>query len=326
MPKISIVTPVYNTQKYLKKCLDSIQNQTFTDFEVILIDDGSSDTSPQILDDFAKNDSRFKVFHKKNEGVTQARKDGLSHATGEYIIWVDSDDWIEQNHLELLYNGITKEQADICVSNFVKDEVSGTVKYFEKIDDLKNPLKSLIEEDSCRGCLWTKISKRTLYTEQDIFPPEGINCWEDKIITANLYYYSKKTVHIPVFTYHVNDLNETSLTRHTTNALKNAQDRINVAKYFDSDFRFPNIDMTVQKLDIKYTILIDSYIAQKIIPKDFWNLFPEAKGVKKILKTLKKENVHFGCRFIEIFLILSNLKFLAAPLHYLMAIYRTKQK
>lgn len=326
MPKISIIIPVYNTEKYLIKCLNSIKNQTFQDFEALLIDDGSSDSSPKILDDYARNDTRFKVFHKENGGVTKARKYGIDKATGNYIVWVDSDDWIEEKHLELLYDAITKENADICVCNFIKDSNDGEKKYYEIIKDINNPLKSLIEEDTCRGCLCTKISQRALYAEADLFPPEGINCWEDKIITANLYYYSKKTVHIPIFTYHVNDLNNASLTRSSSNAKKNAEDKINVAKYFDSDTRFSNLDLTTQKYAIKYSIFMQNYINQKKIPKNFWTLFPETKSKIKLITFMKNEQINFGLRFIEIFLILSNFNFFAKPFHYILAIMRSKKQ
>lgn len=319
MPEISVITPVYNTEKYLLKCLNSIKNQTFNDFEVILIDDGSKDASPAILDEFAKTDARFKVIHKKNEGVTKARKDGIEYATGTYIAWVDSDDWIEETHLEQLYNAITKNNADICVCNFVKEDAKGITKYEEIISNLQNPLSSLIEKCSCRGCLPTKIIKKSLFKDANVFPPEGINCWEDVIISANLYYSSRKTIHIPIFTYHVNDLNESSITRSKKNAEINMADKINVIKYFESNERFKNLDLSYLKYNAKYFILLDSFMTQKKIPKDFYNLFEEKNNYKILITMLKDEQVSFGPRFIELFLILANIKFLAKPLHYILA-------
>lgn len=324
MPAISIITPVYNTEKYLIKCLDSIKAQTFSDFEVILIDDGSTDASPKILDDYAKTDTRFKVFHKKNEGVTKARKDGIKHATGTFIVWVDSDDWIEETHLEHLYKTVTEDDADICVCNFVKENQNGITKYEEIIDDLSHPLSSLIEKETCRGTLWTKIAKKALFTKKNVFPPESIHCWEDVIISANIYYHSQKTIHIPIYTYHVNDMNQTSLTRSKQNSKKNMHDKIDVVKYFEENEKFKKLDLTYMKYDVKYYALLQNFIIQKIIPSDFYRLYSDIRNYKVLKRVLRDENVDSKIRFIEFFLILANIKILAAPLHFILATMRNR--
>lgn len=326
MPQISIITPVYNTEKYLIKCLDSIKKQTFSDFELILIDDGSTDDSPKILDDYAKNDSRFKVFHKKNEGVTKARKDGISHASGEYIAWVDSDDWIEETHLEQLYKAVTENSADICVCNFVKESKGGIKRYEEIIEDLTNPLSSLIEKKSCRGTLWTKIARATLFTENDVFPPEKIHCWEDIIISANIYYHSRKTVHIPIYTYHVNDMNQTSITRNRQNSEKNMHDKIGVVKYFEENDKFKKLDLTYMKYDVKYYTLLQNFIDKKIIPSDFYKLYSDIHNFKILKQVLIDENVDSKLRFIEFFLILAGIKIFAVPLHFILAVARNRKQ
>ena len=102
-PAISIIVPVYNAEKYLRRCIDSILSQSFTDFELILIDDGSTDLSPQICDEYASRDNRIKLIYKKNAGVSAARNDGLDIAQGEFITFVDSDDWVDERYLECLY-------------------------------------------------------------------------------------------------------------------------------------------------------------------------------------------------------------------------------
>lgn len=106
MPLFSIIIPVYNVEKYLNKCVDSVLNQTFTDFEVILVDDGSTDNCPAICDSYAEKDKRVKVIHKPNGGLINARKSGLEIADGNYIGFVDSDDWIEPEMYELFANMI----------------------------------------------------------------------------------------------------------------------------------------------------------------------------------------------------------------------------
>lgn len=117
MPKVSIIIPVYNTEKYLIKCLTSIQNQTLTDLEIVCINDGSTDSSLKILKDFAQNDNRFIIIDKKNEGQGVARNCGIERASGEFLIFVDSDDWLENNALELCYNKIKQDNTDILFFN-----------------------------------------------------------------------------------------------------------------------------------------------------------------------------------------------------------------
>lgn len=118
MPKISIIVPVYNAEKFLFQCLESIINQTFTDFELILIDDGSTDNSGKICDEYAEKDSRIKVVHQQNQGQAAARNKGLDIACGEWIAMIDSDDFVELNMLEKLITAAQKENADMCSCNF----------------------------------------------------------------------------------------------------------------------------------------------------------------------------------------------------------------
>ena len=117
MPAVSVVIPVYNSAKYLRECLDSIVAQTFSDWEIIAVDDGSSDESPEILDEYAAKDSRIKVIHKANAGVSAARNDGLDAAQGEYVVFVDSDDLLVVNALDILHKTISSENADIAFAD-----------------------------------------------------------------------------------------------------------------------------------------------------------------------------------------------------------------
>lgn len=118
-PKISIIVPVYKVEKYLNRCLESIIAQTFTDWECILIDDGSPDNCGKICDEYAKKDERFIVIHQENAGVSAARNAGLDVAKGDYISFVDSDDWVESIFLEVQYNDIVSRDYDVCICGFV---------------------------------------------------------------------------------------------------------------------------------------------------------------------------------------------------------------
>ena len=116
--KISVVLPVYNVANYLRKCLDSLVNQTFEDFEVICVNDGSTDLSLGILEGYALSDSRFKIISQENKGLSGARNTGIQHVRGEYILFVDSDDWLEENALEELYNHVEGFDSDITMFKF----------------------------------------------------------------------------------------------------------------------------------------------------------------------------------------------------------------
>lgn len=120
MNKLSIIISIYNCEKYLEKCINSILFQTFKDFELILVDDGSTDNSRKICDLFADKDKRIKVLHKKNQGVSIARNEGINIASGEYITFVDADDWIELEAYENLIDEIEKSNADLIIYNFNK--------------------------------------------------------------------------------------------------------------------------------------------------------------------------------------------------------------
>lgn len=122
MPRISVIIPVFKVDKYLKRCVDSVLNQTFDDFELILIDDGSTDKGGQICDEFALLDSRIIVIHKKNNGVSAARNDGILLSCGEYVTFIDSDDWISSKMIKVLYSACMKCQADISICRYDRAE------------------------------------------------------------------------------------------------------------------------------------------------------------------------------------------------------------
>ena len=117
-PLLSIIVPVYNVEKYIERCIKSILNQSFTNFELILVDDGSPDNCGKICDEYKKKDSRIKVIHKKNGGLSDARNAGIERAKGEYIAFVDSDDFINKYMYEILYKNAKKWDADISICNF----------------------------------------------------------------------------------------------------------------------------------------------------------------------------------------------------------------
>ncbi|WP_443738958.1 glycosyltransferase family 2 protein [Treponema sp.] len=138
-PKISCIVPVYNVEKYLRRCVDSILNQTFTDFELILVDDGSPDNSPAICDEYAVKDSRIKVIHKVNGGVSSARNVGLDVAKGEWICFVDSDDLIEADYMQKMYEAAINNNSDFIMCGI--QQIAG-------YETLKNNYKKKIKKNT----------------------------------------------------------------------------------------------------------------------------------------------------------------------------------
>lgn len=121
MCKISVITPVYKVEKYLEKCLDSILNQTFLDFELFIVDDGSPDSCGKIADEYVKKDSRVRVIHKENGGAPSARNAGIKEASGEFFYFPDSDDWLEENYLQEMYDLAVKTNAQLVISGYIME-------------------------------------------------------------------------------------------------------------------------------------------------------------------------------------------------------------
>lgn len=126
-PLITVIVPVYNVERYLKKCVDSILEQTYSNIEILLVDDGSTDSSGIICDKYSTLDNRIQVFHKKNGGLSDARNVGIQHMNGEYVVFIDSDDTIKNNYIEYLYNLLEKNNADIAMCNFEYIREDGTL-------------------------------------------------------------------------------------------------------------------------------------------------------------------------------------------------------
>ncbi len=154
-PKISVIVPVYNVEKYIRRCLDSIQNQTFTDWECICVDDGTPDSSGKICDEYAEKDSRFVVLHKENGGVSSARNAGLDVAKGEWITFVDSDDYVESNWLFEQYKDITSGDFDVCVCGFYG---KGVTQY--KILNRETAKTSTFTEGGLGGFSFLRLIRR----------------------------------------------------------------------------------------------------------------------------------------------------------------------
>lgn len=136
--KISVIIPVYNAEKYLRKCLDSVCNQTYADWEAIAVDDGSLDNSYEILQEYAAKDSRFIIETKKNEGPGLTRNRALDEATGDYIVFLDSDDYIDKNYFELLARKYNETKAEVIFIDVLQEDINGKILRYEKMSNFKD--------------------------------------------------------------------------------------------------------------------------------------------------------------------------------------------
>ena len=180
MPKISVIVPVYNCKKYLAKCLDSLINQTLTDIEIICVDDGSTDNSYGILQKYAENDDRIKLYQQKNQGVAIARNTALQYATGEWLAFCDGDDTVPLNAYEKLY-ALTKN-CDVVVGDFYDIDDYGV-----QDKALKKPAKQMSTFAMLFKvpCIWTKLIRRSFIEENNLFFEE-VTLGEDVIFLAHV--------------------------------------------------------------------------------------------------------------------------------------------
>lgn len=196
-PQISIIIPIYNVERYLHQCIDSILAQTFTDYELLLIDDGSTDGCPAICDEYTEKDNRIRVFHKKNNGITSARNCGIDNANGEWIMHIDSDDWVEPTYVEELYNAAINNKADIAICGFYFAYEDGRLKKQHPTLWDNNKEESLHRYISS---VWTttlgSIHKSSIYKDNGVRSPKNINFCEDFHLMTRLCYFANKIVSI----------------------------------------------------------------------------------------------------------------------------------
>lgn len=190
--KISVIVPIYNVEKYLKRCIDSILEQDFRDYELILINDGSTDNSLEIAKSYC--DDRIVLINKENEGLSATRNLGIKIAKGEYILHIDSDDWIEQSYFKNMYNLAKKKDADIVMTGYYIDYDNGKLIYIspikEEIEDNIEFCKKVIKGEISSN-MWTKLIRKRLYIENGIEHENSIAYGEDLVVMPRLMYYAK---------------------------------------------------------------------------------------------------------------------------------------
>ena len=199
---ISVVIPIYNMEKYLNKCIESVINQTYRNLEILLIDDGSTDNSPGMCDEWAKKDNRIKVFHKTNGGLSDAKNYGIEHASGKFIGFVDSDDWIEENMYEELYKEAMDNNADIIICGRYLEFSNCKIIQSASKKSIMTGKEAIIKMDSFGEFDMSSCDKMyRIELFENIRFPYGKKC-EDAYVTYKLFNNSKVIEYYPVCFYH----------------------------------------------------------------------------------------------------------------------------
>lgn len=275
---ISIVMPVFNGEDYVDRAVRSIQNQTFKDWELIAIDDGSDDNSAEILERYSFEDARIRIIHKKNEGVSIARQEGVDASKGEYIIHFDCDDWAEETLLEELYSIAKKEDADLVWCNYYREE-DQTIKCSTEGPEDSFSLIKLLLKGQIWGTIWNQLIRASICKKTTVSFPRECICWEDLAFLINVLLECENVKHCDKYLYHYNMMNVSSIT-HSQNfprliengyikAISHIENSLRRSKH-ESDFQFELIGR-------KLTVLryyIDCGEVQNF--EKFINTYPEA--------------------------------------------------
>lgn len=312
--KISVVVPVYNAEKYVKRCADCLVNQTLKEIEIIFVNDGSSDNSYQMLLECEKKYSNVKVFTKENGGQGSARNLAIKHAVGEYLGFVDVDDFAQLNMFESMYKRAKEGNYDAVFCDHY--EIKGKKKKYKKFCDVSS--RGSIYKN-CLVSPWNKIIKRSVYLESGVIFPEGL-IYEDTAWFANLIPFLKSVakVDLPLFNHVVNE--------NSTMTTKQEERTANIFPVMDSvvDFYVDNGLMEEYKSEVEYFYarilllssmsriakiknkLLRKQLAVKSISKVKEN-FPDYKNNKYIdgfngwvIKTISESNVWFFCFLFRI--------------------------
>ncbi len=229
MELISIIIPVYNIKDYICECVDSLIVQTYRNLEIILVDDGSEDGSSQVCDALAEKDHRVHVIHQKNGGVSSARNTGIAHAGGQYITFVDGDDWVEKNFIEVLYDSIRKYHADVSVVGYTfrypdrpahRNPITGQVQTITGLEALE---QACDPNNPWVGYSWGKLIHKDIIEKNNLEFDTEIKICEDSLFFYSLFEHVQRVVKNPdiLYNYRIRQASVTQTANKSLNLLKN---------------------------------------------------------------------------------------------------------
>lgn len=290
-PKISVIVPVYNTEKYLDRCIQSILAQTYTDFELLLVDDGSTDSSGAICDKYAEQDSRVRVFHKENGGVSSARNQGLDNAKGEWITFVDSDDWVDREFFNILSKS---SKPDILISYYVADGWSRWVSVpFEDATFNTKNMKVFLNKYliSC-NMPWGKWIKRSLIETFKIRFDSNFSYGEDTLFIMDCLSKVESVETNSESLYHYDCTNSMSLSKITRDVnyyillIDEISRRI---KILSAQFNADNNDITASIIRMHVNFIFNKLDYRSSAIKENLYAICSNENVKRVLADYKRK-------------------------------------
>ena len=305
----SVIVPVYNDDLHLPRCLDSILTQTYQEFECLLINDGSTDTCPIICDNYSKKDKRINVYHKKNEGISKTRQFGLDHAKGSYVLFIDSDDWIETSYFINIYQSIKDENADILYINFYNESTKGKQElYIQKpcVNDNDKVIKQILKGE-LYSCLWNIVFKKDFYINNKLKFNKSVNYGEDTLFIVEAL-FNKPTIKRINGTFYHHTFNINSFTQYDKKA--KFIERINFINQFNELFdKYNRLDLKKYNfipINDKYEMLTSGLFSREEYHKIYTlkiNLsYIIQIGIRKfILLSLAETNLYYFARRLIIF-------------------------
>lgn len=284
MSKVSVVVPIYNVEQYLNKCIESIVDQTYEDLEIILVDDGSTDSSPSICDEWKKKDKRVVVIHKENGGLSSARNAGLEVATGDYIMFEDSDDWLELDIVEKCVARIENDKSDLVIFGYKKVDENGKVlgdftfgnDTYTK-EEMSSQLHKRILEMSF-GYAWNKLYRLSVIKESGLTNDGSIIDREDLYFNLQLFKYLRMISYLDCVGYYYLQRNSSLL--HTGNVarLKSVN---NFCKKI-SQVAWGNKEEETKVLNM----VILHYLADCIVKNVIWNNEVKKRDQAKLIRDI----------------------------------------
>jgi len=337
MEKISVILPIYNVEKYICECIDSIVNQTYKNLEIILVDDGSPDSCPQICDEYAKKDNRIKVIHRENGGVSSARNRGIKEATGEYIAFVDPDDWLEVDMYEKLYKYISENSCEVVLCQYCKNGNKNLKEQFKfnsevitqrilSREEIKNVfLKNFIAIDSdeivmgsiCRGVYKSEIIKDKVLFDEEMKIAEDLCFLLNILLNINNLFLTNEIL------YNYRENSESVLHTYNANTYKDGKRKIEfleesfkkINKYSENicnfDFlKLQNIITSIgNKSHLKDEISIKEHINYaKYLINENNNIFLNKKLYSKLSVKYKVLFLILKNKLLYLFIVLYKLK------------------
>lgn len=279
---ISVVLPIYNVEKFLNKSIESMLNQTYKDFELLLVDDGSPDNCHAICDEWEKKEQKIRVFHKQNGGVSTARNCGIENAKGEYILFPDPDDWVEPEYLEKLLENKEKYNADISICGHYHGNRVNNPKAELTEMDTDEALEQLMMPDSFCGFAWNKLYNMDIIKKNNLRFDVELGMVQDLHFNVRYFQYCKKVVYDPSPVYHYTVDNGGVTSRYTPLTPRKISGLLTYKKIAEiTHDKYPKLEA------IAYSSLCKMCLDDMII------YYKSGMKDKKVLKILKKDFVKY---------------------------------